>query len=109
MLYVYEREILTEIQNIVKRNREHIYLAVLYGSIVHNKHTPESDVDLFIVGEESFKKFLLEELSNLYLKYFIPVSILYYTLRQFNEIRNHPFIKKVLKEGRVIWEKKKID
>jgi len=109
MLYAYEFEVLNDIKDIVKKSKEFIHIAVLYGSITRGDHKPESDIDLIIVADEGKIKELEEEFSNLYLKYFIPISVKFYTLTQFNQVKEHPFIIRVLKEGRIIWEKKKVD
>ncbi|WEU40345.1 MAG: nucleotidyltransferase domain-containing protein [Candidatus Odinarchaeum yellowstonii] len=82
MLYVYESEILNEIEAIINKSKESIQIAVLYGSVTRGEHKPESDIDLIIVADESKIKELEEEFSNLYLKYFIPISVKFYTLNQ---------------------------
>ena len=108
MLYLYEQEVLKLIKRIVYNNSDLIYLAVLYGSLASGKHTPESDVDVLIVGKQEAKRKLLDEFSEVYLKFFIPISLLYYTLEQFKKVNFHTFIKEVLREGKILW-KRRID
>ncbi|MEM2906761.1 MAG: nucleotidyltransferase domain-containing protein [Candidatus Odinarchaeota archaeon] len=108
MLYVYELEVLKNIEEIIKKSKESIYLAVLYGSVARRDHKPDSDIDLMVVADKDKIQELEDEFSKLYLKYFIPISVKFYTPTQFSQVKDRPFILKALNEGRTIWERKKI-
>jgi len=108
MFYLYEEQILQAIKDIVNKYKKNLYLVVIYGSFSMRQHMPDSDLDILIVGDEEIKKIILDELAEIYVKYSIMVSALFYSLKQFQRIKQHPFITTALKEGMIIWEKRKI-
>ncbi|MHA1753906.1 MAG: nucleotidyltransferase domain-containing protein [Candidatus Odinarchaeia archaeon] len=107
MLYLYEAYILSDIKKIIKDNKDKINLALLYGSITKGNHKPDSDIDLVVVADEKEINNLRDKFAIIYLKYSVPISVIFYTPAQFNFIKTHPFIRRILKEGRILWEKKK--
>ena len=108
MFYLYEDQIIELIRNIVKKYQKKLQLVLIYGSFSRHQHMPNSDLDVLIVGDEKVRHEILDAFSEVYVKYSVMVSVLYYSYRQYHLMKNHPFIKRALKEGIIIWERKKI-
>jgi len=108
MFYLYEEQILEAVKKIIERYKKNLYLVVIYGSFSRQQHMPDSDLDILIVGDEEIKKIILDELAEIYVKYSVMISALFYSLKQYQMIKHHPFITTALREGIIIWEKRKI-
>jgi len=108
MFYLYEEQIIELVKQIIKKYESALHLVVIYGSFARQQHTPNSDLDLLIVGDENVKKQVLNELANIYVNFSVVVSTLFYSWDQYQKLIHHPFIKRALKEGIVLWEKRKI-
>ena len=108
MFYLYEDQITELIRKIVEKYKKELQLVLIYGSFSRHQHKPNSDLDVLIVGDEKVKHKVLDDLSESYVKYSVIVSVLFYSHKQYQLMRNHPFVKRALKEGIIIWEKKKI-
>jgi hypothetical protein len=61
-----------------------------------------SDIDLIIVKNTN-KKFL-DRLDEYYVDASEPLDILVYTPEEFHHMKEQPFIKRALKEGRILLE-----
>ena len=108
MFYLYEEQIIELVKQIIKKYESVLHLVVIYGSFARQQHTPNSDLDLLIVGDENVKKQVLNELANIYVNFSVVISTLFYSWDQYQKLIHHPFIKRALKEGIVLWEKRKI-
>jgi len=79
---------------------------ILFGSWCRDEEDKYSDVDIIVIYET--KKRFLDRLKELYLMWDIPVAfdILAYTPVEFEEMlkEKNSFIKKINKEGEVIYE-----
>jgi predicted nucleotidyltransferase len=92
------------IPEIIKLDVEKI---ILFGSLVTGDIHKTSDIDLIIV-KESDKKFL-DRLDEFYSKLNpkVAIEIFVYTPEEFEEMKeNNSFIKRALREGVIIYEKK---
>jgi predicted nucleotidyltransferase len=89
---------------IFKRNK--VIKALLFGSLAKGTGTKQSDVDLLIVMK-SDKRFFsrYEDFNDVYdvLKG-NAVDMLIYTPEELDKISGRSFIKKILSEGKVIYE-----
>ncbi|MCD6514798.1 MAG: nucleotidyltransferase domain-containing protein [Candidatus Odinarchaeota archaeon] len=56
MFYLYEEQIIKSVKQIIKKYENALHLVVIYGSFARQQHTPNSDLDLLIVGDERVKK-----------------------------------------------------
>jgi uncharacterized protein len=87
----------------IKNNAD---LAIIFGSYARGTNTRHSDLDVFFV--ENTKKPFLKRLDT----YFDPLSemmkggvdVFVYTPREFEKIKNKPFIKRAVEEGEVVFE-----
>lgn len=80
---------------------------ILFGSLVSNNISSTSDIDLVII-QKTEKRFL-ERLEDIYtvIKPRVAVDILVYTPEEFEKLQEESsFIRRILKEGRVLYEKK---
>jgi len=99
-----ESELKRLIPEIIKLNVEKI---ILFGSLVSGEIHQTSDIDLIVI-KKTDKKFL-DRLDEFYdqLNPKVAIDIFVYTPEEFEEIKeNNLFIKKALKEGIILYEKK---
>ena len=99
VLYLYEKEILDLLKRILKNYKESIDLAIIYGSFATGNYRPDSDLDLFIVGDNTIKDVLHNELSEIYTKYSVPVSFVFLSKEEYRDKEGDPIIRNILKEG----------
>lgn len=74
---------------------------IVYGSVVRGEtRGRDSDVDVFVVLNDGDKEEQLREIAyDVTLDYGVVVSVQVRTRDQFEERKDHPFIKNVLNEG----------
>lgn len=80
---------------------------ILFGSLVSNNISSTSDIDLVII-QKTEKRFL-DRLEDIYtvIKPRVAVDILVYTPEEFEKLQEESsFVRRILKEGRVLYEKK---
>jgi len=77
---------------------------ILFGSLAQGQIGPCSDIDLIVVRETT--KSFSERLGELYgaLLPRVALDVLAYTPEEFEEIRDRPFIREALAEGKVLHE-----
>jgi len=89
---------------IFKRNK--VSQAVLFGSAASDTETKKSDIDLMIVMETDKRFFdrydAFDEISEIMRG--TSVDLLIYTPQELENIAHRPFIRKILSEGRIIYE-----
>ena len=80
--------------------------AILFGSLSRGTGSRKSDVDLLIVMETEERFFnRYERFEEIYAKLKgRSVDMLIYTPAELSKIGQRPFIKKILAEGRIIYE-----
>ena len=89
---------------IFKRNK--VSQAVLFGSAASDTETKKSDIDLMIVIETD-KRFFdrYDAFDDIFeIMRGISVDLLIYTPQELENIEHRPFIRKILSEGRIIYE-----
>ncbi len=86
--------------------RNNVSKAVLFGSVARDDETKRSDIDLMIVMETDKRFFdrydAFDDLAGL-LKG-ASVDLLIYTPQELEKISHRPFIRKILSEGKTIYE-----
>lgn len=99
-----------EIENIVSQIIEKYkpIKIILFGSASKGKFSNDSDVDILVIKEDTpyLGRERARELRRL-IKKNLPVDFLVYRPEEFNERVNlgDPFIKTILKEGRVLYDR----
>jgi uncharacterized protein len=93
-----------ELSRIMKKLKgdNSIKQVLLFGSLARGDLHIGSDIDLIVV-KNTEKKFL-DRLDEFYLDASEPLDILVYTPEEFEEMKERPFIKKALMEGRILHE-----
>ena len=103
-----ERELRAELDRIVNvlRERGDVEKVILFGSLARGEVTSTSDIDLIIV-QDTDKPFL-ERLHDIYSSV-VPkkaLDVLVYTPDEFQSLKeDRSFVKRALKEGRVLYAK----
>ncbi|MFO7875135.1 MAG: nucleotidyltransferase domain-containing protein [Desulfovermiculus sp.] len=80
--------------------------AVLFGSWARGTQTRHSDIDLLIVSE-THKRWLDRDRDFADIYRLFPkqgVDLLIYTPEELEEIAHRPFIQRILREGKVVYE-----
>lgn len=98
------KELNEELSRIMKKLKgdSSIKQVLLFGSLARGDLREGSDIDLIVI-KNTDKKFL-DRLDEFYLDASEPLDILVYTPEEFEEMKERPFIKKALKEGRILHE-----
>ncbi len=81
-------------------------LAVLFGSYARGTSTPRSDVDLLLVEatDQPFLDRLSRYLDPLVERLGVGVELLVYTPAEFASLRDNRFVRRALREGKVLYE-----
>jgi predicted nucleotidyltransferase len=86
--------------------RNEVFKAVLFGSAVRDTETKRSDIDLMIVMETDKRFFdrydAFDEIFELMRG--TSVDLLIYTPQELENISHRPFIRKIISEGKTIYE-----
>jgi len=80
---------------------------ILFGSVARNDFDLDSDIDIMVVSTdpEESKQYFRAVVDELFLRYSVPISVIY--VRPERLEKKDTFIQNVLKEGKVLWGRKK--
>jgi len=113
-LYQNKEIILNELKELIKeifKSREDVVRIILFGSILTERFGLGSDADILIILKHSkhtrFFDRIPEFLSFFNKRVSIPVDIFPYTEDEIIKMvkTENPFIKRILKEGKILYEK----
>ena len=78
---------------------------ILFGSCAMNTAGSLSDLDLFVIMETELP--FIERLPHFYriLMPSVPTDLIIYTPEEFERNKDRPFIKEILKTGKILYEK----
>ncbi|MCX7855017.1 MAG: nucleotidyltransferase domain-containing protein [Anaerolineae bacterium] len=96
---------MTELEEIVRQLREMgACRIILFGSRARGRARRESDIDLLVIMDDdrTFKERMREIYARLETD--ADVDILAYSPEEFERIRNRSFFRRVLAEGKVLYE-----
>ncbi len=83
---------------------------ILYGSLLREDYTPDSDIDILIVVDFTTVPFLVrcDEYKDFFGKLPLDVDLKVYTRKeiQYMLAENNPFIVRVFEEGKVLYQAK---
>lgn len=86
--------------------RNEVSKAVLFGSAARDDETKKSDIDLMIVMKTDKRFFdrydAFDDISEIMKG--ASVDLLIYTPQELESISHRPFIRKILSEGKIIYE-----
>lgn len=97
-------ELKAELERIVNRLKSDpsVRLVLLFGSLARGDARDHSDIDLIVV-KETEKRFL-DRLDEFYDDAREAMDVLVYTPQEFEEMKERPFVKMALKEGKILYE-----
>ena len=81
--------------------------AILFGSFARGSDSRRSDVDAVFIEDtsERFIERLDRYMNGIYDRVGIPAEVFVYTPSEFAAMAERPFMKRVLEEGRVVYER----
>jgi len=89
---------------LIQLRRFPVKKAILFGSVARGKVKTSSDLDLLVIFDdgEDFKS----RMKKLYEAIELPVDfdLLAYSEKEFERLKERPFFRHILKEGKVIYE-----
>lgn len=97
-------ELKAELERILNRLKSDpsVRLVLLFGSLARGDARDHSDIDLIVV-KETEKRFL-DRLDEFYDDAREAMDVLVYTPQEFEEMKERPFVKRALKEGKILYE-----
>jgi len=98
------RRILAELTDACRKAPPSTVKVILFGSVARNDFDVDSDIDIMVVSTDikEAKSFFGEIADELFLKYFVPISIVYVKPERLKF--GDWFIQNVLREGKILWE-----
>jgi predicted nucleotidyltransferase len=97
-------ELKTELERILKRLKcdPSVRKVLLFGSLARGDARDHSDIDLIVVKDTTMR--FLDRLDEFYDDAREAMDILVYTPQEFEEMKERPFIKMALREGKMLYE-----
>ena len=97
-------ELKAELDRILNRLKKDpsVRLVLLFGSLARGDASDHSDIDLIVV-KETEKRFL-DRLDEFYDDAREAMDVLVYTPQEFEQMKERPFVKRALKEGKILYE-----
>lgn len=97
-------ELKAELDRILNRLKKDpsVRLVLLFGSLARGDARDHSDIDLIVV-KETEKRFL-DRLDEFYDDAREAMDVLVYTPQEFEQMKERPFVKMALKEGKILYE-----
>jgi len=102
------RKLLEEFIEACKKAPSSIVKVILFGSVARGDFYIDSDIDILVISKnlKEAKNFFGKIADDLFLKYFVPISIVY--VEPDRLLMNDRFIQGVLEEGKVLWVSKRM-
>ncbi len=97
-------ELNAELERILSRlkNDPSVRKVLLFGSLARGDARDHSDIDLIVVKETQMR--YLDRLDEFYDDAGEAMDILVYTPQEFEEMKERPFVKRALREGKMLYE-----
>ena len=97
-------EVEAELERILNRlkNDTSVRKVLLFGSLARGDARDHSDIDLIVVKETQMR--FLDRLDEFYDDAREAMDILVYTPQEFEEMKERPFVKRALREGKMLYE-----
>ncbi len=97
-------ELNAELERILNRlkNDPSVRKVLLFGSLARGDARDHSDIDLIVVKETQMR--FLDRLDEFYDDAREAMDILVYTPQEFEEMKERPFVKRALREGKMLSE-----
>jgi predicted nucleotidyltransferase len=97
-------ELNAELERILNRLKKDpsVRKVLLFGSLARGDARDHSDVDLIVVKDTPMR--FLDRLDEFYDDAREAMDILVYTPQEFEEMKERPFVKRALREGKMLYE-----
>jgi len=97
-------ELKAELERIVGRLKADpsVRMVLLFGSLARGDARDHSDIDLIVVKET--KERFLDRLDEFYDDAREAMDILVYTPQEFEVMKKRPFVRRALREGKILYE-----
>ena len=97
-------EVEAELERILNRlkNDPSVRKVLLFGSLARGDARDHSDIDLIVVKDTQMR--FLDRLDEFYDDAREAMDILVYTPQEFEEMKERPFVKRALREGKMLYE-----
>ena len=97
-------ELEAELERILMRlkNDPRVRKVLLFGSLSRGDARDHSDIDLIVVKDTQMR--FLDRLDEFYDDAREAMDILVYTPQEFEEMKERPFVKRALREGKMLYE-----
>jgi predicted nucleotidyltransferase len=97
-------ELNAELERILNRLKKDpsVRKVLLFGSLARGDARDHSDIDLIVVKETQMR--FLDRLDEFYDDAREAMDILVYTPQEFEEMKERPFVKRALREGKMLYE-----
>ena len=97
-------ELNAELERILSRlkNDPSVRKVLLFGSLARGDARDHSDIDLIVVKDTHMR--FLDRLDEFYDDAREAMDILVYTPQEFEEMKERPFVKRALREGKMLYE-----
>ena len=97
-------ELNAELERILNRLKKDpsVRKVLLFGSLARGDARDHSDIDLIVVKETQMR--FLDRLDEFYDDAREAMDILVYTPQEFEEMKERPFVKRALREGKLLYE-----
>lgn len=97
-------ELKTELERILNRLKSDpsVKKVLLFGSLARGDAHDHSDIDLIVVKDTTMR--FLDRLDEFYDDAREAMDVLVYTPQEFEEMKERPFIKMALREGKMLYE-----
>lgn len=97
-------ELKAELERIIGRLKADpsVHLILLFGSLARGDARDHSDIDLIVVKDTQMR--FLDRLDEFYDDAREAMDILVYTPQEFEEMKERPFVRRALWEGKILHE-----
>ena len=97
-------ELNAELEKILNRLKKDpsVRKVLLFGSLARGDARDHSDIDLIVVKDTQMR--FLDRLDEFYDDAREAMDILVYTPQEFEEMKERPFVKRALREGKMLYE-----
>ncbi|TFH50218.1 MAG: nucleotidyltransferase domain-containing protein [Methanothrix sp.] len=97
-------ELNAELERILSRlkNDPSVRKVLLFGSLARGDARDHSDIDMIVVKDTQMR--FLDRLDEFYDDAREAMDILVYTPQEFEEMKERPFVKRALREGKMLYE-----
>jgi len=109
LLLLFKDRILKEIKEKLPLTDKNLVKIILYGSVARDEYTPHSDIDLLLISKNKAltQKIFSDMRAKIYAETGVLITAIIVSGEEFEKSASL-LIKKIKKEGKTLWKRKKI-